>query len=106
MARLLILMTFLVALAAAVALVPVGGRTVLARWHAARGPGDFVERGWDEARAALLGTPEKQPRAAQRPKPAHPARPRSGTGAAERPAEHHTAADRAALDRLVEEHAK
>lgn len=97
------------ALAAVVAFVPLGGRTLLERWRASRGPGDFaarlateVER---EGRRLLRGraagpTREAQARAAPRP----PTRARPGQAAP--PAEHHTDADRKAVDAIVAEHAR
>ncbi len=94
------------ALAAVVAYVPVGGRTVLERWRASSGPGDFAARTLAELQAGgrrlLRGSPpasrETQSRTA--PRPASPARP------GQAPAEHHTEADRKALDAIVAEHAR
>lgn len=70
--------------------VPVHGRTLDARWRAAGSLGAFVERG----RAELTGR-----RAPARPQ----ARPRPGGDPRERPAEGHSEADRAAVDRLLSE---
>lgn len=73
--------------------VPVGGRTLSARFEEAGGLAGFLDRGWDEARAALAA-------------PSAPARPeaRRRTGAArERPTESHTEQDRRDLDRIVAE---
>jgi hypothetical protein len=91
------------ALAAVVAFVPVGGRTLLDRWRASAGPGDFAARALgelgQEGRRLLRGSPEPTRDAQAR---AAPARPGQGTP----PAEHHTEADRKALDAIVAEHAR
>lgn len=73
--------------------VPLGGRTLSARWEAAGDLTGFLDRAWAEARAAVAGPPAPaKPQARQRP------------GAArERPTESHTEADRRDLDRIVEE---
>jgi hypothetical protein len=81
------------ALWAVVAFVPVGGRTVLQRWRASSGPVDFAARAFAEIR---------QGGRRARPRPATPARP----GQPPPPAEHHTEADRKALDAIVAEHAR
>lgn len=102
--KLAIALALLVGLAAAVALVPLRGRTVLDRWNASRGVGEFVERSYREAKVALGGRPERP-----RPGRAHPARPppkqqaRSSRPAT--PTEDHSDADRAAVDRIIAEHA-
>lgn len=73
--------------------VPVGGKTLSARWAAAGDLAGFLERGWAEAREAIAS-------------PAVPARPapRDRAGAPrERPAEKLTEQDRKDLDRLVAE---
>ncbi len=95
MAKLLGILLVVGALAGAATLVPIDGRTVLDRWHAARGPGDFAARAWREV-AVATGLQEP-PRKAQAHAPA---------GKAQKPVEHHTEADRAALDRLVEKSAR
>jgi len=100
MLKLLFGLALLGALAAAVAFVPVHGRTVLERWNAAHGAGDFVDRGVHEAKVAL-GL--EQERAKARPGRAVKPLPRAARPAT--PTEQHTAADRAALDRIVAEHA-
>jgi hypothetical protein len=90
------------AVAAVWSFVPVGGRTMAARWQRARSPAALVEGLWAEVHGELA-------RAAQ---PSHPARPaappraqaRVATAPA-RPTESHTEADRQALDRLVSRHA-
>jgi hypothetical protein len=102
--KLAIALALLLGLAAATALVPLRGRTVLDRWNASHGVGDFVERGYREAKVALGGQP-------QRPRPGRtrPARPPSKQQArSPRPAtptEDHSDADRAAVDRIIAEHA-
>ncbi len=90
-------------MAAMAAFVPVGGRTLLDRWRASSGPGDFAARALGElgkeARRLLRGAPEPSRDARAR---AAPARPGQGTP----PAEHHTEADRKALDAIVAERAR
>ncbi len=108
MVRLAKWLIVLAALAAVVAFFPIGGRTVLERWRAARGPAAFLEKGWAELKAGavgLLGRPTATrhgdpPRTAR---PAHPA-PR-GHHPAE-PVERHSEADRDALDEIVAKHVK
>ena len=65
--------------------VPVHGRTLADRWHAAGSFGQFVERGLAEVSG--------------RDAPARPQARKPGAP----PTEGHTAADRAAVDRLVSE---
>jgi len=98
MAKLVGFLLVVGALAGAVALLPVEGRTVLDRWHAARGPSDFAARSWREI-AVATGLREA---------PRHPGASQGRASAEQRPqkpVEHHTDADRAALDRLVGERA-
>jgi hypothetical protein len=97
MAKMVGLLLVVGALAAAVALVPLNGRTVLARWRDSRGPSDFAARAWREAAAAAgLVDPPTARVAARASKPA---------AKRAQPAEHHTEADRAALERIVSERA-
>jgi len=98
MAKLVGILLVVSALAGAAALVPIEGRTVLDRWQAARGPADFASGCWREIAVAsgLRETP-RRPGAQQARAPAGQ-RP-------QKPVEHHTDADRAALDRLVGERA-
>jgi hypothetical protein len=105
MLRLLFGLVLCAALAVAAAVVPVRGRTVLDRWRAAPDAATFTARGWAEAKVALGLAPEP-PRAAARAKAARP--PRSPARAARPavPVERHTEADRAALERVVEERAQ
>ncbi len=91
------------ALAALVAFLPLRGRTVLARWRAATGPVELVERGTLELKAAWSGAPEGSRRGGSTP--AQPARP-AGSRPEALPAEQHSAQDREAVDRLVAEHAR
>ena len=72
--------------------VPVRGRTLADRWRAAPTAAAFLERGWDEATAALAGRPASRPQARQKPAPP-----------AQRPTEGHTDADRRAVERLLSE---
>ncbi|HUK65522.1 MAG TPA: hypothetical protein VLV17_01755 [Anaeromyxobacteraceae bacterium] len=85
--------------AAAVAFVPVRGRTVLDRWNAAHTPAEFLERSLAEAKVALgLRHPGRSPARATKvaPHPLHKAA----------PVEQISDKDRAAMDRLVAEHAR
>jgi hypothetical protein len=102
MLKLLCLLAFLGG-AAAVAWAPVHGRTVLDRWRAAPGPVAFVERAWSEAKSALLGPGGARRSGASQPARASRATPRPARPA--RPSETYTERDRAALDRIVAEHA-
>jgi hypothetical protein len=79
------------ALWAVYAFVPVGGRTLQARWRAAPPARVLAERAWRDLTARLdaAGAPAVTPRPDTRPS-------RGG-----RPAESHTEADRRELDRLV-----
>jgi hypothetical protein len=97
MARLLGALLLVGGLAAATALVPWHGRTVLDRWKAAPSAAEFARRGWHEVAQA---TGFEDP-----PRRAPAARPAAGPPRAARPVERHTAADRAALDRLVSDRA-
>ena len=81
------------AVAAVWSFVPIGGRTMAARWHHARTPAELAEGLWAE----LSPSP---PRHAH-PAPRALARGRSGPA---RPTESHTEADRQALDRIVARH--
>ena len=98
MLRLLKWLVVLGAAALVVAFVPMGGRTLLARWRAAHGPGDFASRSLSEAREAgsrLLGeepgraAPKPPAAAAPKPQPQPQRAPRS-PGARPPPVERHT----------------
>ncbi|HEX9307155.1 MAG TPA: hypothetical protein VF894_06665 [Anaeromyxobacter sp.] len=69
--------------------VPVRGRTLAERWHAAAGPADFLERGIAEATGAAAGKAAAKPQARQKP------------AVAQRPTEAHTDADRRAVERIL-----
>jgi hypothetical protein len=104
MLRILFGLALLVALAAAIALVPMRGRTVLDRWNSSHGARDFLERGYREAKLAMgSGAQKPHPGRAHSLRPtkpqARPARPPT-------PTEQHSDEDRAELDRIVAEHAK
>lgn len=85
-------------LAAAVAFLPLRGRTVLDRWQSAPSAGQFAARSWREV-AVVAGL--------EHPPARRPAAPRTPPAQAPRtaPSERHTDADRAALERVVSEHA-
>jgi hypothetical protein len=116
MLRLVVVALALAGLAAGALLVPFRGRTVAERWRAAPDAGAFVTSAWRE----LGGEPEPKPAKKQRQaaraerpddgrtRPAPPSRPTIAERSAPRqvPAEHHTDADRAALDRLLSERAR
>ncbi len=96
--KLAILLALLGGAAAAFAWAPVHGRPLLDRWREAPDASAFLARGVEEARAALLeGGRDGHPQGAA----PHPAR----SGRAPRPVEKHSERDRAALDRIVAEHA-
>lgn len=99
--KLLFGLLLLACLAAAVAIVPIHGRTVLDCYNAARGPVDFLERSLYEGKVALGLV--KRPVRAQPPRTAK-ANPHSARKPA--PVEELSDWDRAAVDRLVAEHAR
>jgi hypothetical protein len=110
MLRLLKWLVVLGAAALVVAFVPIGGRTLLTRWHAARGPADFASRSLSEARRAgssLIGEEAGRagppPAAAPRPQPRRAPHP---PGTRPPPVERHTEKDRSELDAIVAEHVK
>ena len=82
------------ALVAVWMMVPVGGRTLDARWRAAGGPGAFARATWVELNHALSSEPAPAPKA--KPKP--------GAERATRPTEAHTEHDRQAVDKILAEH--
>jgi hypothetical protein len=108
MVRLLKWLVVLAALAAVVAFLPIGGRTVLERWHAAKSPAAFAEKSWHDLKtgaARLLGQQpeahrtgtERSARAPRSPAPRAASRPGQ-------PVEHHSQADREAIDEIVAKH--
>lgn len=109
-ARLFKWLIILLALAAVIAFLPINGRSVLQRWQAARSPEAFFSGSWQELKAEFdwLFEHESDPhhrggqRVARAPKPSTT----RGATPAGQPAEHHTAADRKALDAIVAEHVK
>jgi hypothetical protein len=107
MLRLLFTLVLLGGLAAAVALAPLRGKTVLQRWNAAPTAAEFAARGWQEGKVALGLEPERarsRPARAQAQRPARSAAPRTAHRPAQ-PTEQHTDGDRAALERVLAERA-
>ena len=88
MLRLAALLLVVGGLCAAWFLVPFGGRSGAERWRAARDPAAFISTTWAELRGR---PPEPPPRPKAKPRP---------------PREHHSAGDRAELDRLLSERAR
>lgn len=93
MFKLLKLAVVLGALAAVWMLVPIGGRTLHARWTAAPGVEGFARGCWAELDRAFRAPPP----AKAKPAPAERER-------ATRPTEAHTDRDRRAVDQIVAEH--
>jgi hypothetical protein len=84
------------ALAAVWMLVPIGGRTLHARWTAAGGPEAFARAAWAELDKALAKEP------APKAKPGAGGRePAAARGA--RPTEAHSERDRQAVDKILAE---
>ena len=114
MRKLLVLLLAVAALAAVVAFVPVGGRSILDRWNAAGSARVFLSRGWGEIEKVVARTwsdpPDPGRARARGPAQASRAaagREASGTGpAGAPPVERHTEADRSAVDAIVAEHAR
>jgi hypothetical protein len=115
MSRLLLAAAVAAVLALVGAFVPVNGKTLVERWNAAPSAKQFADRGLAELTSGwdrMWGT-RPAPKPASRGAPArgaataNPSRP-PGTPADKgtpEPVEHHTDADRSALDRIVAEHA-
>jgi hypothetical protein len=102
MLKLLFALTLAGALAGAAAFVPLRGSTLVERWSAAPTAASFVARGWRDLKVAC-GFAKETSRGArpQASRPGHPGRPsRPGP-----PSEAHSDRDRAALERIVAEHA-
>ena len=107
MLRFLFGLVLLGGFAAAVALAPVRGKTVLQRWNAAPTAAEFAARGWQECKVALGLEPERaraRPSRAESQRPPRPSGPRAGHRPAQ-PTEEHTERDRAALERVLAERA-
>jgi len=85
------------ALAAVWMLVPVGGRTLHARWAAAGSPEAFARAAWAELDRALAKAPEPAAKAKPGAAGREPAKPT-------RPTEAHTERDRQAVDKILAEH--
>jgi hypothetical protein len=102
MLKLLFVLTLAGALTLAVIFVPLRGSTVVERWKAAPDAVSFVERGWRDVKIACGfakgGARAARPQAVRPGRPALPAR-------TPPPSEAHRERDRAALDRIVAEHA-
>jgi hypothetical protein len=98
----------LAGLAAVVAFVPVGGRTLLARWQAAGSPSLFAARAWSEIEQALgrLAGRSREARTPSRAQARAPARPPAASPPRAAPVERHSDADRSAVDAIVAEHAR
>jgi hypothetical protein len=107
MLRFLFTLVLLGGIAAAVALAPLRGKTVLQRWNAAPTAAEFTARGWQECKVALGLEPERaraRPPRAEAQRPARPSAPRAPHRPAQ-PTEEHTDRDRAALERVLAERA-
>jgi len=83
------------ALAAVWMLVPIGGRTLDARWKSAGSPGAFARAAWAELDRALSSPPP--PSKGSGPAGGREKQPER----AARPSEAHTERDRQAVDRIV-----
>ena len=100
MLKLLKLAVVLGLVAAAIFLLPFGGRTLFDRWRVARGSEDFATRLWAEMRGVA---PARDPAATRKPRPgkspgtAEPAAP-------DQPLERTTEAERRSLDKLLDQH--
>lgn len=115
MSRLLLAVAVAAILALVGAFVPFEGKTLVERWKAAPSASQFADRGWNDLtdRWDRLWGAKPSPKAAPKGSPARNTaggRPGHATGltpdkAAPEPVEHHTDADRSALDRIVAEHA-
>jgi len=114
MSRLLLAAALAAILLAVGAFVPVNGKTLVERWNAAPSATQFASRGWSEVVTGwdrLWGVkPSGKPALRQGSKTSGTSRTgQPGTTAGQKPApepvEHHTEADRSAIDRIVAEHA-
>ena len=82
------------ALAAVWSFVPIAGHTMAWRWSRSSDPAEFADRTWAEIRGAARPPPHVRP----------PPRAQARGGAASRPSESHTEADRQELDRILSRH--
>jgi hypothetical protein len=110
MSRLFLAVAVAAILALVGAFVPFDGKTVVERWNAAPSASQFADRGWSEVttRWDRLWGSKPAPRPAARAgaaRPAAGARQARPADKAPEPVEHHTDADRSALERIVAEHA-
>ena len=94
------------AIAAVLAFVPVNGRTLADRWRKSRDTSEFVHGLWIEGRHAFSSAPTRSTSRHATAPTTHPApHARSSTRSTARPSEQHSEADRAAIDRILTEHA-
>jgi hypothetical protein len=80
------------------AFVPIGGRTLDARWRAAPTAQAFAQRSWRELTSRLAGRPSGAGAPQARPEAPGPDRRSTRDG---RPVESHSQSDRREVDRLV-----
>jgi hypothetical protein len=100
MLKLLKLAVLLGLVAAAVFLLPFGGRTLFERWRAAHGASDFAARTWAELRG---GEPPGPPAASRKGRSGKPTETPGQRSAPDQPLETTTDADRKALDKLLDQ---
>ncbi len=115
MSRLLLAVAVATLLALVGAFVPFDGKTLVERWHSAPSASQFADWGWNELSAGWdrLWGAKPGPKSSPKGSPARAtagARPARAAGSppdkpVPEPVEHHTDADRSALDRIVAEHA-
>ena len=113
MSRLLLAAAVAAILLAVGAFVPVNGKTLVERWNAAPSATQFAARGWSEVVTGWdrlwgvkpSGKPALRQGAKTRDRPDGSAGDHPGQKPAPEPVEHHTEADRSAVDRIVAEHA-
>jgi hypothetical protein len=113
MSRLLLAVAVAAILFLVGAFVPMGGKTLVERWNGAPSVTQFAERGWNEVVGGwdrmwgVKPAPKPSPRQAAKGS-GNRATPSGVTPARKpdpEPVEHHTEADRSAIDRIVAEHA-
>ena len=94
------------AIAAVLAFVPVNDRTLADRWRKSRDTSEFVHGLWIEGRHAFSSAPTRSTsRHATAPTAHATPHARTSTHGTARPTEQHSEADRAAIDRILTEHA-